>query len=833
MCQNRHGEIIFKVEKQNFLSCCECAGEGFSAVCYPQMRLKILKMTFRAFLTFVLLLTHHSFALSTPQCHSCERTSCDCSRQNLSQVPAAPSDLVTELDLSFNTLRTILKNCFVAYASLQSLIMNNNLIKTIEAQAFAPLTNLVKLDLSFNRLDTLSAEWFENLFSLEHLNLLGNQYVTLGQGNVFQSLKRLKTLYFGGPNLLSVTKSDFSGLSALENVIFDGQNLQFYAEGSLRQTGPIKYVTLGLNGPFRRTSLVEAILSDVAHPNTTLTFTDTSFYKVNEMRPFKVVADRGTARLIFKNCKMTVGACVAVFDILSDSDITMLAIEDTAVILSFFYSDLSYRFNRLKEVVLRNVDIPQFYNFPALSSRNPLLNMAPRLSVIKCKFFAIPCETSKDLAILEYLDISDNIFSDLAFSEMMCYGKGVLLNLQTLNISGNYLRSINSELFTKLEKLENIDMSRNVFHSMPEACYWPPRLHSLNLSSVHLRYVTTCLPASLRILDLSNNDLSVFNIELPFLTELYISGNKLSNFPEGVLYPRLSFLEIQNNSLQTLSGNYLNDYHNLTILGAGANTYVCSCDFVAFMTSDLPHHRVTVGDELKSYVCDSPDDVRGKSVADARLSVFECHTALALSLLFLGILAVFLLVAGLCHKYSVVWYMRMTWAWLRAKKKPKLKKEELEFDAFVSYSEMDSGWVEAHLVPEVEQVDPPLKLCLHKRDFIPGGWILDNIMDAIEKSHRTLFVLSQHFIQSEWCKYELDYTHFRLFNQNEDAVVLVLLEPIDKDTIPKKFCQLRRVMNSRTYLEWPDDDKQIPRFWQNLRAAIERPKAMMMETHIN
>lgn len=239
--------------------------------------------------------------------------------------------------------------------------------------------------------------------------------------------------------------------------------------------------------------------------------------------------------------------------------------------------------------------------------------------------------------------------------------------------------------------------------------------------------------------------------------------------------------------------------------------------------------EVVVRDDFKSYTCDSPDALRGESVLEVKLSVFECHTVLAFPLLCLGVLVLCALVVALCYKFSVVWYMKMTWAWLKAKRKPKLKKGVLEYDAFVSYSEMDSGWVEAHLIPELEQTDLPLQLCLHKRDFVPGGWIIDNIMDAIEKSHRTLFILSQNFVRSEWCKYELDYTHFRLFDQNDDTVVLILLEPIDKKDIPKKFIRLRKVMNSRTYLEWPRDEDQIPAFWQSLRTAIKRPETVIKE----
>ncbi|XP_059184860.1 toll-like receptor 2 [Centropristis striata] len=701
-------------------------------------------MRILAFLQFVLLLIDHTSSVSRPGCH-CEQTSCYCSKLNLESVPAAPSQLITQLDLSFNRLKKITENDFVAFVSLRSLILNNNRIETIHDKAFVPLTNLEKLDLSLNRLDTLSAGWFENLFSLQSLNLLGNKYKSLGQGNLFQPLKSLKTLHFGGPHLQSVREADFSGLRGLEEVVFDGKNLRVYTEGSLRQIGPIKNATLGLN--------------------------------------------------------------------------------DTRFFLTHFGSiGWISRIDHLEAVVFKNVNVPQFYKFPALFFLQPLLSVVRKVSVLNCKLFLLPCQSSVDFAKLEFMDISDNLLTDLALSEMMCYGKGGLWSLQTFNVSRNQLHTINSQLFTKLDKLENIDMSGNVFHRMPETCFWPPSLRFLNLSATHLREVTTCLPMSLHILDLSDNDLTVFNIELPFLTELHISGNRIRSLPDGGLYPRLSYLFIQNNDLQWFSGNHLNMFNNLKSLEAGADTFHCSCDFIAFMRSGWKNHQVTFGDS-KSYICDSPDALRGKSAADARLSVFECHTALAFSVLFLGILLVLALVAGLCHRFSVVWYVRMTWAWLRAKRKPKLKKGELQYDAFVSYSEMDSGWVEAHLIPELEQTEPRLRLCLHQRDFVPGAWILDNIMDAIEKSHRTLFVLSQHFVRSEWCKYELDYTHFRLFDQNDDSVVLILLEPIDKETIPKKFCKLRRVMNSRTYLEWPDEDHLVPRFWNSLKTAIKRPEA--------
>ncbi|XP_069486298.1 toll-like receptor 2 type-2 [Ambystoma mexicanum] len=127
-------------------------------------------------------------------------------------------------------------------------------------------------------------------------------------------------------------------------------------------------------------------------------------------------------------------------------------------------------------------------------------------------------------------------------------------------------------------------------------------------------------------------------------------------------------------------------------------------------------------------------------------------------------------------------------------------------------SERDSEWVENQMAQEIENANPPLKLCLHKRDFVPGKGIIDNIIDFMEKRHNTLFVLSEYFVQSEWCKYELEFSHFCLFDENNNATILILLE-----TVPKRFCKLRKLMITKTYLKLPLDEEQQHMFWSNLR----------------
>lgn len=92
----------------------------------------------------------------------------------------------------------------------------------------------------------------------------------------------------------------------------------------------------------------------------------------------------------------------------------------------------------------------------------------------------------------------------------------------------------------------------------------------------------------------------------------------------------------------------------------------------------------------------------------------------------------------------------------------------------------------------------------------------------MERSRRTIFILSENFVQSDWCRYELDFSHFQLFDENaaRDAAILILLEPLSKDDIPKRFCKLRKLMSSTTYLEWPQDEERSGEFWRSLRNAL-------------
>ena len=64
-------------------------------------------------------------------------------------------------------------------------------------------------------------------------------------------------------------------------------------------------------------------------------------------------------------------------------------------------------------------------------------------------------------------------------------------------------------------------------------------------------------------------------------------------------------------------------------------------------------------------------------------------------------------------------------------------KEEYDYDIFVSYSPEDQAWVEDQLIPEMEEKQPRLKVCVHERDFqVTKNFIVHHMEKPGDKEFR-------------------------------------------------------------------------------------------------
>lgn len=426
-----------------------------------------------------------------------------------------------------------------------------------------------------------------------------------------------------------------------------------------------------------------------------------------------------------------------------------------------------------------------------------------------------------------YLNFLKNDLTDLLFQN--CDN---LLQLETLILQKNKFESLPKVSFmtSRMKSLKYLDMSNNLLrHSGADMqCQWAESLTELDLSSNQLAdAVFECLPVNVRKLGLQNNQISSVPrgvAELKSLEELNLASNRLADLPGCSGFPSLQFLNIEMNLILTPSADFFRSCPRVRELQAGHNPFKCSCELQAFIRLERQSGGKLFGWPA-AYVCEYPEGLRGTELKDFHLSQLACNTTLLLVTALLLTLVLVAAVAFLCIYLDVPWYVRMTWQWTQTKRRAWHNPTRdpgtvLQFHAFISYSERDSLWVKNELIPNLEKGEGCVQLCQHERNFIPGKSIVENIINCIEKSYKSIFVLSPNFVQSEWCHYELYFAHHKLFSENSNSLILILLEPIPPYLIPARYHKLKALMAKRTYLEWPKERSKRALFWANLRAAI-------------
>ena len=123
-----------------------------------------------------------------------------------------------------------------------------------------------------------------------------------------------------------------------------------------------------------------------------------------------------------------------------------------------------------------------------------------------------------------------------------------------------------------------------------------------------------------------------------------------------------------------------------------------------------------------------------------------------------------------------------------------------EFDAFVCYKfDTDNDYVVSVIMKSLEEMcEPPLKLCVHERDFLPGLYIEDNIKGAITKSNSAIIVMSQAFIDSDWCQEEFVHCYLEHMKDPAFKIFIIMMQPVD--CLENLSESMQNFINTRTYL---------------------------------
>ncbi|XP_063748664.1 toll-like receptor 13 isoform X2 [Eleginops maclovinus] len=320
---------------------------------------------------------------------------------------------------------------------------------------------------------------------------------------------------------------------------------------------------------------------------------------------------------------------------------------------------------------------------------------------------------------------------------------------------------------------------------------------------------------------MKNTNLSAVLSPLKKLKKLTLHRVDLDVLPANLLPPdnTLEFMNIWSNHLHTVDKKMLKALPRLLVLTVSDNPISCTCDNAWFKTWAIQNTQIQVP-FFYDIRCDNYRKFPFLWQFDEKACSFEYISFI----LFISSSVVDLLFVCVCLAWQTQGpTLRYLLLVLRAKLRGRTS-AKFQYDAFISYSSKDEGWVMEQLVPNLERpaagCAPGLRLCLHHRDFRPGAAVLENIEAAIYGSRHTICVVTRNFLQSEWCSMEFQLASLRLLYDGSDVLLLVFLEEIPERFL-SPYTRLCKIVRKKTYLLWPEEPQERNTFWIRLIDALK------------
>uniref|UniRef100_A0A1A7WEL0 Leucine rich repeat and Ig domain containing 4a n=1 Tax=Iconisemion striatum TaxID=60296 RepID=A0A1A7WEL0_9TELE len=186
-----------------------------------------LWMCWRAFylLAAGVALTSETRLLCPPSCR-CDAVALEvnCSGAQLTSVPNGVPQGTKLVNLTHNTIKTLVNHQFCNLSQLFHLDLSDNLLALIEVEAFLGLRSLLTLRLSHNQLKILSVGVFAGLINLQLLDISSNEILVF-LDFTFRDLVSLELFIADDNDFVFISRQAFVGLIGLRRLDLDICNL--------------------------------------------------------------------------------------------------------------------------------------------------------------------------------------------------------------------------------------------------------------------------------------------------------------------------------------------------------------------------------------------------------------------------------------------------------------------------------------------------------------------------------------------------------------------------------------------------------------------------------
>ena len=796
----------------------------------------------------------------------------DLSHNKLRESPLALKSLIRlqTLDLSFNSLETLFEASFLELTNLWRLQLNGNNIQNVTKTLFSKLGSLSVLDLSSNIISNVEAGSFEDNQKLSAIRLDSNSLTKIE--GLFANLKNLQWL-----NVSSnvITKFDYNllpvnlkWLDVSHNLIRELSNfLDLNTELALTEMD-VSFNKIAQLGPHNIPDSIETLM---VNDNAISQIVPYTFFK--KTRLVKVDLTVNNLKQIDRNALRLSSDVTR----LPDFFLTGNPIECDCEMVWFKSINSGSTLQNypivkdIESIYCRLVYTRQQTFIPLVEAKNeqflcPYTTHCFALCQC-CDFDACDCEMtcpdnctcyhdsswSKNIAECSsagFHDLPDQLPMDATevfldgnvFPELDSHTFIGRKNLQILHLNNSQIHTIHNKTFNGLKALSVLHLEGN------------------QLTSLKGYEFEGALSENLRELYLENNLLeTIHNSTFKFLRNLeilHLDGNRLIDFPAWQLAfnPLLVSVKLAENlwscecdfvqrfrAWMSVYGGKVDDAKSIECITNEAEALIISSPL---MTSTNSEVQVGAGGSSRLTMCIENNN-NPRITSTHRWSQREMISEDYLPLL-AATLATFAFI--LLILLAVFVYRNTLKVWLHSKYGVRVFSDNYDiegsssnggnggegehnlkhFDAFISYSPKDDAFAREVLANELERRVHPdansgYRICCHHRDLCTTNqaYFSDTIIRATEASKRTILVLSENFLKSEWSRYDYKSGLHQAMRSNGDGgrkklIVIMLGDVANRDIDP----DLRLYLKASTVLHWGDRF-----FWEKLRYAIpDKPK---------
>jgi len=653
-------------------------------------------------------------------------------------------------------------------------------------------SNLVKITIQSSKIKHINRAHFSWSPNLEKVDFINNEISDINM-DTFEDLKHLKILRLSYNRLDKFDENILDKLTKLEILHLKNNNIEDISDQIFQRLSNLKHLDLS-NNRINRFPTPEVSFLEILE----LGNNDISTFGVNMLKPFYKLKSLGLqGNSIVEN-------------------LDLRNVEDRS---NYTNTSVDLSNNRIKRVFL-----------PEKETKDTKLKINVTGNALLCDCFATEFKKIFEDRQFSYSSSIENTLIKGHINDFHC-GEG--LNLQNVSFE-DLVCQIPSNLFdmkcpnkcscsvNKYYRSVNVNCNDQGFAEIPEDLPLALGVFEnivVNMRNNNIQNLTKSMEK------LEKKNATIFNS----IRKLYLTNNNIKsvgpNFPH-----QLNTLHLDINQLQYLSNETIQilkkKAENLNFsLKLSSNPFSCDCSSAEVVRFVKLHY---------SHV----DDYRNVSMMciDGEKKLFHqseedfCPETLLFTIvtpaIIIGVLFCILLIINICYKETIMIYI-FSKPWGKIFFSEDTIDKEKPYDAFLSYSHHDATFVEQTLLPGLESEENPkdlqYKCLIHTRDWNVGEMIPDQILESVEKSRRTLIVLSSDYVKSTWSKMEFQEAHNKAMKEQTQRVIIIVhgempdMNEIDED--------VQKYLKSNTFIKSDD-----PWFWKKLRYALPKKRCKQKVT---